>query len=74
MLFSKGFKNALNRVWLKGFGGAGFSLWGGLVLAGTKTHRLKPAPLNPFSQTQFNAFLILFEKSMQTAIPKKPAI
>src|ERR1700692_4729517 len=29
-----------------GLSGAGFSLWG-LVLAKTKTHRLKPAPLKP---------------------------
>ncbi len=30
---------------VRGFSGAGFSLWG-LVLANTKTHRPKPAPLN----------------------------
>jgi hypothetical protein len=29
-----------------GFSGTGFSLWG-LILAGTKTHRLKPVPLKP---------------------------
>jgi hypothetical protein len=31
--------------WVRGCGGAGFSLWG-FVLAMTKPHRLKPTPQN----------------------------
>src|ERR1700681_3619497 len=40
------FMRILRTILSDGFSGAGFSLWG-LALRCSKTHRLKPAPLNP---------------------------
>jgi len=50
---------------MEGFGGAGFSLWG-LVLARSKSHRLKPAPLEPLALRAGRLSVILgtYEKTL----------